>query len=93
MRPLLGLILDPEKVTPEEAAALIHDLLAEVEGPDIELSLITTEAELAGFQAGHLVLYRKPVRKSNPRDVSYRRDDGTIIKREQTTLFDEKELT
>ena len=92
MRPLIGLVMDADAVDLHELVGLIQGTL-DLEYGDgdttVGLQLITTEAELAGFQAGHLVLYRKPVRRSKPTDVSYRKPDGTVIKREQTTLFND----
>lgn len=92
MRPLIGLVVDEEAVDLHELLGLIQGTLDREYGDGdtvVGLQLIQTEPELQGFQAGHLVLYRKPVRRSKPTDVSYRRPDGTVIKREQTTLFDE----
>ncbi len=102
MRPLIGIeghgeeladlirdhILDDPmpvgEMTPEE---LVHAFLVQQLGSQLHVKLIRTEAELAEYQAGHIVLYRKPVRRARPTDVSYRRPDGSVLKREQTTLF------
>lgn len=94
MRPLIGLVIESGGATPEEVLEACAEAveLFNANGPAVQLSLIETEAELAAFQAGHLVLYRKPVRRASPRDVSYRRPDGSVIKREQTTMFGDNDL-
>jgi len=89
MRPLLAIVLT------EDAAVTLDDVLdvfqhyADHEWGEgvVGLQLLTSEPELRDFQGGHIVLYRKPVRRRSSTDVSYRRPDGTVIQRTQTTLF------
>lgn len=91
MRPLLGIVIEPGEASIEQVAELCAEAceLFNTNGPVVRLSVIQTEAELAQFQAGHLVLYRKPVRKRTGTDLSYRKADGSVVKADQTTLFDE----
>lgn len=93
MRPLIGFKVndpeygDPETVTPEEVVTALTEYAHHEWSGRVELALIQTEEELAAFQAGHLVLYRKPVRRVNRKDLSYRKADGSVVKAEQTELF------
>ena len=87
MRPLLGLVVSPEVDVEELVDVFQHYADHEWGEGHVGLQLLTAEAELRDFQAGHIVLYRKPVRRQSSTDLSYRRADGTVIKREQTTLF------
>lgn len=91
MRPLIGVVIGPEAdLSVEELAERIHELLAEdYANAHVGIQLLATEEELRAFQAGHIVLYRKPVKRASSTDVSYRRPDGSVIRREQQTLFDE----
>jgi hypothetical protein len=95
VRPLLGVQLrepDPDSGMAVEPGEVWEELAHHAEDRWhglVELVMLNTEDELKAFQAGHLVLYRKPVRRRAPTDVSYRRPDGTVVEREQTTLFGE----
>lgn len=93
MKPVLGIT-----VHPQIHAALDGDYLTDLlnraldrefgAGEFISVRLLTTEDDLRAYQAGELILYRKPARRRG-NTITFRKD-GREHRLEQTVAFPDK---
>lgn len=91
MRPLLGVHFGTEGWDPEAVAETIAEYARHEWGGEVAVFLLRDERELAEYQAGQMVVYRKPVRVDRSAgELGYRTADGEEVRLRQEPLFGEE---
>ncbi len=87
MKPLLALVSDQRvALDADYAADLINRALDREFGNElVHVALLTTPEDLRGYEAGDLILYRKPAHRRRGDKIVYNRD-GTEVHLEQSRL-------